>query len=66
MNPFLTYNVPLTDKPVGWFFTSKIFEKHLSKSDILSHRPASLLKMSIFHKRFSNALPVKTNYLVSS
>ena len=37
-------NVPLMDKPGSWFFTSKKFEKHQSKSDIFSkdagHRPA--------------------------
>ena len=40
-----------------------MFEKHLWKSDILSkdagHRPASLLKMSLFHRYFSNILLVK-------
>ena len=50
-------------------FTSKMCEKHLWKSDILSkdagHRPASLCKMSVFHRRFSHILLVKTNYLVS-
>ena len=35
LNPFLT-NVPLMDKPGSWFFTSKMFEKHLWKIDILS------------------------------
>ena len=49
-------------------FTSKMFEKHLWKSNILSkdagHRPASLLKMSLFHRCFSNILLVKTSYLV--
>ena len=44
--------------------------KHLWKSDILSkdtgHRPASLLKMSLFHRCFSKILLVKTNYLVST
>ena len=49
-------------------FTCKMFEKHLWKSDILSkdavHRPASLLKMRLFHGSFSNILLVKTNYLV--
>ena len=43
-----------------------MFEKHLWKSDILSRRPASLLKMSLFHRCFSNILLVKTNYLVST
>ena len=37
-------------------FTSKMFEKRLWKSDFLSkdagRRPASLLKMSLFHWRF--------------
>ena len=32
----------------------------------LSRWPASLLKMSLFHKCFSNILLVKTNYLVST
>ena len=45
-----------------------MFEKHLWKSDILSkdpgHRPKSLLKMSLFHRCFSNILLVKTNHLV--
>ena len=40
-----------------------MFEKHVWKSDILSkdagHRPASLLKMSFFHRSFSNILLVK-------
>ena len=57
-----------TNQVVG--FTSKMFEKHLWKSDILSkdagHRPASLFKMSLFHRCFSNILLVKTNYLVST
>ena len=40
-------------------FTSKMFKKHLWKSDILSedaghrpHRPESLLKMSLFYRFF--------------
>ena len=37
-------------------FTSKMCEKHLRNSDILSkdagHRPASLLKMLLFHRYF--------------
>ena len=45
-------------------FTSKMFEKHLWKSDILSenegHWPASLLKMSLFHGCFSNIFLKKT------
>ena len=45
------------------FFISKMFEKHLWKSDIVSkdadHWPASLLKMSIFHRCFSNIQLVK-------
>ena len=44
-------------------FTSKIFEKQLWKSEILTtdvgQRPASLLKMSLFHRCFSNILLVK-------
>ena len=47
-----------------------MFEKHLWKSDIFSkdasHRPASLLKTSLFHRYFSNILLVKTNCLVST
>ena len=43
-----------------------MFEKDLWKSDILSKDagrwPASLLKMSLFHRCFSNILLVKTNY----
>ena len=34
-NPFST-NVRLMDKPGSWFFTSKMFEKQLWKSVILS------------------------------
>ena len=41
-----------------------MFEKHLWKSDNLNidggHRPASLLKMPLFHRRFSNIFLVKT------
>ena len=51
-------------------FTCKLFEKHLWKSDSLSkdedHRLASLLKLSLFHRCFSNNMLVKTNYLVST
>ena len=40
-----------------------MFEKQLWKSDILSkdagHRLPSLLKLSVFHRCFSNILPVK-------
>ena len=39
-------------------FTSKMCEKHLWKSDILNkdagYQPASLLKMSLFHRCFSH------------
>ena len=69
INLFST-NASIMDKPGSWFFTTKMFEKHLWKSDILSkdsgHRPASLLKMPLFHRCFSNILVVKTNYLVST
>ena len=45
-----------------------MFKKHLWKSDIFSkdagHRPPSILKMSHFHRCFSNILLVKNNYLV--
>ena len=48
-------------------FTSKMFGKHLSKSDILSKVagpwPASLLEISLFHRFFSNILLLKTNYI---
>ena len=68
-NPLST-NVPFTDKPGSWFLPAKMFEKYLWKSGILSkdacHRPASLLKISLFQKGFSNILLVKTNYLVST
>ena len=51
-------------------FSRKMFEKYLWKRDILSkdsgHRPASLLKMSLFYRSFSNILLRKTNYLVST
>ena len=47
-----------------------MFEKHLWKSDILSkdasHRPATLLKMSLLHMCFLNILLVKTNCMVST
>ena len=33
-------------------------------SSTCCHRPASLLKISLFHRCFSNILLVKTNYLV--
>ena len=42
-----------------------MFEKHLWKSDILS-KYAGLVKMSLFHRCFSNILVVKTNYMVST
>ena len=46
-------------------FTSKMFEKHLWKSNILSKDVLNdLLKMSPFDRCFSNILLVKTNYLV--
>ena len=45
--------------------TSKMFEKHLWKSNILSKDVLNdLLKMSRFDRCFSNILLVKTNYLV--
>ena len=45
-----------------------MFEKHLWKSDILSKdaEDASLLKLLLFHRCFSNILLVETNYLVST
>ena len=38
---------------------------HQSVQTLTHYRP-SLLKMSLFHRCFSNILPVKTNYLVST
>ena len=68
-NPFST-SASLTDKLGKLVFTSKMFEKHLWKSDILSkdtvHGPASLLKMSLFNRCFSNILLLKVKYLVST
>ena len=50
--------------PVVGFY-SKMFEKHLWKSDNLNkdagHRPAALFKMSLFHRCFSIILLVKSN-----
>ena len=55
----LPYQLPIT---------SKMFEKYLWKSDILSKDasrwPESSLKMSLFRRCFSNSLLVKINYLV--
>ena len=49
-------------------FTTKMFEIRLWKSDILGIDAgrwlASLLKMSLFHRFFSNILVVKNNFLV--
>ena len=45
INPFST-NVPLVQKPGSWFLLAKC------------HRPVSLLKMSLFHRRFSNTFLV--------
>ena len=68
INPFST-NVPLVDKPGSWFLLAKSLKKYLRKSDILNKYagrwPASLLKMSLLHRWFSNILLLKTNYLVS-
>ena len=45
------------------FANSKmIFQKIFSR--ITGHRPASVLKMSLFHRRFSKILSIKTNYQV--
>ena len=47
-----------------------MFKKRQWKSNILSkdagHRPPSLLKMSLFHRCFSNIFQVKSKYLVST
>ena len=74
INPFST-NVPFMDKPGSCFLLAKclknicgrvtfftlpqVFFKHFA-------RPASLFKMSLFYRCFSNILLVKTNYLVST
>ena len=69
INPFST-NVPLTNKPGGWFLLAKYLKNTLWNGDILSkdvgHRRASLLKLSLSHKCFSNLLIVKITYLVST
>ena len=57
INRFLTY-VPLTDKPGSWFLLAKCLKNTCGRW------PASLLKMSLFHRCFSNILLVRTNYLV--
>ena len=51
------------------FYQQNIWKKDLWKCDILSkdppgNRSASLLKMSLFNRCFSNILLTKTNYLV--
>ena len=46
-----------------WSVFSRIWTEY---GEIRSHWPASLLKISLFHRHFSNILPVKTNYLVST
>ena len=52
------------------FYWQNVIEKRLWKSGILSkdasQRPASLPKMPLFQRRFSNILSVKINYLVST
>ena len=57
------FNVPIMEKPGGWFLSAKCMKNTSGRVAILG--PASLLKMSPFHRCFSHILPVKTNYLVS-
>ena len=51
-----------------YFLTLCVFVSihNIGRSVPLGHWPASLLKMSLFHRCFSNILLVKTNYLVST
>ena len=46
-----------------------MFETHLWKSDILSkdvgHRPASLIKMALFHRCFPNIVFEKLSHILS-
>ena len=52
------------EKPASWFLLEKCVKNTLRKSDILSKDAgdltASSLKMSPFHRFFSQILPVKT------
>ena len=64
--PVLTHFRPmfhLTDKPGNWFLPAKSLKIPVEEN--AGHRPASLLKVSLFQRCFSNTLLVKTNYLVS-
>ena len=56
----LTHFRPMFHLQTNQVFTSKMFEKHLWKSDIkdAGHRPACLLKMLLFHRCFSKILLV--------
>ena len=56
-NPFST-NVPIMDKQVVRFYYQNVWKTPAEEW------PASLLKMPLFHRCFSNILVVKTNYLV--
>ena len=51
---------------LDYVLTSEMFVNPFSTNFRLMyrHRPASLIKMSLFHRCFSNILVVKTNYLI--
>ena len=60
-NPFLT-NFPLTDKQVVGFYQQNVWKTPVEDwnfSKDADHRPASLLKMQLFHRCFLNILLVK-------
>ena len=58
-NPFQA-SIPIMEKPGGWFLVAKYVENTYA-----AHQPASLLKMSLFHRYFSHIFLVRTIFLVS-
>ena len=57
------------DKPGSWFLLAKCLKNTCGRVTFLylkGHRSSSLLKMSLFHRYFSNVLLVKTYFLVSA
>ena len=59
-------NVPLMEKPGGWFLLAKCVKNTCGIETFhVKMGPASLLKMSLFHRYFSHSLLVQNNYLVS-
>ena len=62
VNPF-SANVPLTDKPGSWLLLAKCLKNNCGG---VTFSPASLLKMSLFHRCYSNILLGKTNCMVSA